>query len=214
MTTTVVFDLDGVLVDSRAVFLACVDYAFDKLGIPRRPREELLPYIGPPFPLAFGELLGEPPESPLVAAVIEAYRERYKTASLTETTVEPGIPEALDALAHRRLAVATSKPLAFTEPLLRALDLRERFDVVAGPDLGNPFEPKTETLARALRALGPTRAVMVGDRTFDVVAAKAHGIPSIGVLWGLGTRDELADADRLVTAPDELPDAAADLLGG
>jgi phosphoglycolate phosphatase len=56
--------------------------------------------------------------------------------------------------------------------------------------------------------------VMVGDRTFDVVAAKAHGIPSIGVLWGLGTRDELADADRLVTAPDELPDAAADLLGG
>ena len=58
MTTTVIFDLDGVLVDSRAVFLSCVNYAFDKLGLPRRTDAELLPYIGPPFTYGFGELLG------------------------------------------------------------------------------------------------------------------------------------------------------------
>ena len=64
-----------------------------------------------------------PHDAPIVAACIDGYRERYKTASLTETTVEPGIPEALEALEHRR-AVATSKPLAFTEPLLEAMGLR------------------------------------------------------------------------------------------
>ena len=98
MTTTVIFDLDGVLVDSRAVFLSCVRHAFAKLGLPERSDEELLPYIGPPFAYAFGELLQVPHDAPIVTACIDGYRERYKDASLTETTVFPGIPEALTAL--------------------------------------------------------------------------------------------------------------------
>ena len=214
MTTTVIFDLDGVLVDSRAVFLSCVNHAFAKLGLPGRADEELLPYIGPPFAYAFGELLGVAHDAPIVTACIDGYRERYATASLTETTVAPGIPEALEALDGRRLAVATSKPQAFAEPLLEAMGLRAHFDVVAGPDLSARAEDKTETLGRALHTLGPTRAVMVGDRSFDVSAAHAHGLPAIGVTWGIGTPGELHDAgaERTIDRPDELPGAAAVLL--
>jgi phosphoglycolate phosphatase len=133
---------------------------------------------------------------------------------LTETTVPPGIPEALAALNGHRLAVATSKPHAFAEPLLSAMGLREHFDVIAGPDLKTPAEDKTQTLGRALDLLGPTRAIMVGDRSFDIVAARAHRLPSIGVTWGIGTLDELqtAGADRLIAAPSELPATAAILL--
>ena len=212
--TTVIFDLDGVLVDSRAVFLSCVNHAFAKLGLPARADEELLPYIGPPFAYAFGELLGVAHDAPIVTACIDGYRERYATASLTETTVEPGIPEALEALDGRRLAVATSKPQAFAEPLLEAMGLRAHFDVVAGPDLSARAEDKTETLGRALHTLGPTRAVMVGDRSFDISAAHAHGLPAIGVTWGIGTPGELHDAgaERTIDSPDELPGAAAVLL--
>jgi phosphoglycolate phosphatase len=215
MTTTVIFDLDGVLVDSRAVFLSCVKYAFDKLGLPQREPAELLPYIGPPFAYGFGELLGVPPDAPIVAACIDGYRERYETASLTETTVEPGIPEALAALHGHRLAVATSKPRAFAEPLLEAMGLRAHFEVIAGPELSARAEDKTQTLGRALAALRPTRAVMVGDRSFDILAARAHGLPSIGVTWGIGTLQELevAGADRLIATPAELPATAAILLG-
>jgi phosphoglycolate phosphatase len=215
MTTTVIFDLDGVLVDSRAVFLSCVNHAFTKLGLPPRSDAELLPYIGPPFAYAFGELLGVAHDAPIVTACIDGYRERYATASLTETTVEPGIPEALEALDGRRLAVATSKPKAFAEPLLEAMGIRAHFDVVAGPDLSARAEDKTETLGRALHELGPTRAVMVGDRSFDITAAHAHGLPAIGVTWGIGTPGELhgAGAERMIDRPGELPAAAAVLLG-
>src|SRR5699024_2994155 len=87
---TVISDLDGVLVASRAVFLNCVRHAFDKLGLPARTDDELLPYIGPPFAYAFGELLQVPHDAPIVDACIDGYRERYKDASLTETTVFPG----------------------------------------------------------------------------------------------------------------------------
>jgi len=201
-------------VDSRAVFLSCVNHAFAKLGLPARADEELLPYIGPPFAYAFGELLGVAHDAPIVTACIDGYRERYATASLTETTVEPGIPEALEALDGRRLAVATSKPQAFAEPLLEAMGLRAHFAVVAGPDLSARAEDKTETLGRALHTLGPTRAVMVGDRSFDISAAHAHGLPAIGVTWGIGTPGELHDAgaERTIDRPDELPGAAAVLL--
>jgi phosphoglycolate phosphatase len=212
--TTVIFDLDGVLVDSRAVFLSCMNYAFDKLGLPQRVPEELLPYIGPPFAYGFGELLGVPPDAPIVAACIDGYRERYETASLTETTVEPGIPEALAALHGHRLAVATSKPRAFAVPILEAMGLLAHFEVVAGPELTARAEGKTETLGRALQQLGPTRAVMVGDRSFDILAARAHGLPSIGVTWGIGTQAELEDAgaDRLIATPKELAETASVLL--
>ena len=173
MTTTVIFDLDGVLVDSRAVFLSCVNYAFDKLGLAQREPAELLPYIGPPFAYAFGELLGVPHDAPVVAACIDGYRERYKTASLTETTVEPGIPEALAALDGHRLAVATSKPYAFAEPLLeahgpaRALRGHRR----PRPRARAPRTRRRRSDARCAQ-LGPTRAVMVGDRSFDILAAQ------------------------------------------
>jgi phosphoglycolate phosphatase len=215
MRTTVIFDLDGVLVDSRAVFLACVNHAFTKLGLPAREDAELLPYIGPPFPYAFGELLGVAHDAEIVTACIDGYRERYVTASLTETTVPPGIPEALDALDGRRKAVATSKPKAFADPLLAAMGLGAHFDVVAGPDLAAHAEDKTVTLGRALHELGPTRAVMVGDRSFDIVAAHAHGLPAIGVTWGIGTVKELRDAgaERIIGHPDDLAATAAVLLG-
>ncbi len=69
-------------------------------------------------------MLGLAPEDPEVVAMMAAYRERYASVSLTATTVEPGMPEALDRLAgDHRLAVATSKPTAFAEPLLDAVGL-------------------------------------------------------------------------------------------
>jgi phosphoglycolate phosphatase len=82
---------------------------------------------------------------------------------------------------------------------------------VAGPAF-DAADDKTATLAAALRALGPTRAVMIGDTTFDIVAAVAHGMPGIGVAWGIGEAADLeaAGATRIVASPAELPDAIAD----
>jgi phosphoglycolate phosphatase len=203
----VLFDLDGVLADSRAAIAGCMNHALATGGHAVHPEDALHRYIGPPLPLAFAELLGEPVDSAAVAACIAAYRERYATASLTDTVVTPGIADALAALAERhRLGVATSKPRAFAEPLLEALGVREHFAVVAGPELGTALEDKTTTVGAALRALGATGGAMVGDTSFDMVAARAHGLRAVGVTWGIGTADELlaAGAEALVHEPAEL----------
>jgi phosphoglycolate phosphatase len=213
--TAVLFDLDGVLVDSRGAITGCINHALAARGLPERPQGDLQRFIGPPLAVAFAELTSEPVESDLVAACVSAYRGRYADVSLRETEVFDGIREVLRQLADdHRLAVATSKPRAMAEPILEVLGLREHFEVVAGPDLGALAETKAATIRSALDALGPVRAVMVGDRSFDIRGAHAHGLAAIGVAWGIGGADELtaAGADVVVASPAGLPAAIGALL--
>jgi phosphoglycolate phosphatase len=211
----VLFDLDGVLVDSRGPISSCINHALVAHGLPAREPTDLYGYIGPPLLQAFAELLAEPVDSPAVARCAATYREHYATASLTETEVTPGIADALAALRAdgRRLAVATSKPRPFAEPLLEVLGLREHFDVVAGPELDATGEDKITTVGAALRALGVDGGggAMVGDRSFDMLGARAHGLRAVGVGWGIGSREELeaAGADLIVASPNEIPAAVA-----
>jgi phosphoglycolate phosphatase len=165
--SALLFDLDGVLVDSRVAITDCLNQALAEHGLPRCPPESLLRFIGPPLATAFVELTGEAPDSALVASCVAAYRRRYATASLRDTTVVPGVPDLVAGLARDfRLAVATSKPVAFAEPLLQTLGLRHFFTAVAGPDVTVAGEDKAQTIAGALAALGrPATAVMVGDIT-------------------------------------------------
>lgn len=201
----VLFDLDGVLVDSRAAFLNSMTLALTDLELPSFTRERLLPCIGPPLKVGFSGLLETSPEDPRVDALIAAYRRHYATISLTDTTVAPGMREVLAALDQTK-AVATSKPHHFAEPLLTALGLREHFAVVAGPELDTSGETKAQTITRALKLLGTTDAVMVGDRSYDVNGARANGIPCIGVLWGIGSFKELeqSGAQAIIADPAEL----------
>src|SRR6478609_6393268 len=108
MPSAVLFDLDGVLVDSRAAFLNSMARALSQLGLPDYPRETLLPCIGPPLKVGFSELLETSPDDPRVDALVTAYRDHYTTISLTDTTVAPGMREALAELDGVK-AVATSK---------------------------------------------------------------------------------------------------------
>lgn len=214
----VLFDLDGVLADSRLPITSCMNAALDANGLGERSIDELVPLVGPPMAQAFAQLSGHDVDSTLVAACVAAYRERYADVSVRETRTFAGVPEALAELgATFALAVATSKPLAFAEPLITALGLREHFTVLAGPDLSIASESKAQTMARALTELGgPSRAVMVGDRCYDVVGAHANALPVIGVTWGIGSREELARAGATVTIdrPGELPGAVTRLLAG
>jgi phosphoglycolate phosphatase len=211
--SSILFDLDGVLVDSRAAITSCLNYALAAGGHPERTPEALYHHIGPALADAFAELLSRPRESDAVVACVAAYRDAYRDASLRLTTLMPGVEEVLDKLAKtHRLAVASSKPRAFSEPILETLGIRRCFEAVAGPDL-NPFgETKAVTIAAALETVGRP-AVMVGDRHHDVAGAHANGIPCIGVAWGIGTPAELerAGADAIVSHSPELV-TAVDLL--
>jgi phosphoglycolate phosphatase len=201
------FDLDGTIVDSRVPFATSMNHALAANGQRRREPEDLWRYLGPPTRVALTELVGDDDE--LIEATLATYREHYASTSAETTLVYDGIPELLRSLQGRvRLAVATSKVGTSAVALLEHLGLAGLFDVIHGPLESALADPKAVTIAETLAELGgPERPVMVGDRLYDVEGAAAEGIPTIGVLWGAGSEQELRDAGAaaIVAVPDEIP---------
>lgn len=202
------FDLDGVLVDSRRPIASSIRFALARHGLRPPAEETLYRYIGAPLRQVFAELVGgRGPGAGELSSCIEAYRRHYERVATRDTVAVAGIAPVLARLAADwALGVATSKPVEFAEPILEAVGLRHRFAHVTGPAL-DAHEPKPETLGRALVRFGRPKAVgYVGDTRFDVEAARAHGVPILGVQWGIGSAEELeqAGADALAERPEEI----------
>ena len=197
MYGTLLFDLDGTIVDSSRGITNCAIYALEKFGITVTDRRELYRFIGPPLVDSFRDFYGFS-DSDAVAAVA-FYRERYREVGMYENDVYEGIPELLGELSARgkRIFLATSKPEEFAKKILEYLKLDKYFDLIAGATFDRSRDTKESVIRYALAESGLSSdgsVVMIGDRLHDVEGAQAVGIDSIGVLWGFGSREELESA--------------------
>jgi phosphoglycolate phosphatase len=211
MPRVCLFDLDGTLVDSREPILTSLNAALADHGLSPIGDQDLSDHVGPPLRDSLTLLLEERRQNiDLVVPLINSFRDHYSVLSVELARPCKGIPEVLNQL-HPviRMGVVTSKPAAYARPILEALGFAPLMEVIEGPSLAE-IEPKTETLARALRLLDHVESeagfVLVGDRHHDIEAARANGIDSIGVTWGFGTTEELsaAGAGRIVTDAPQL----------
>jgi len=194
----VLFDLDGTLSDSAPGILASLRHAFEVNGLPWLDPEAQRSVLGPPFYAALPRYVGEE----RVPAVVAAYRERYAAGGMYQTSVYPGIPETLRALAEHgvRLAVATSKPERYAEPIVAHLGLDGMFETVGGDRLDGSRGTKALVVGEVLRRLGnpdPATVLMVGDREHDVHGARAHDVGTVGAGWGYAAPGELENAGAL-----------------
>ena len=170
-------------------------------------QDELTWCIGPPLRDSLVVLVGEQDADRGVAL----YRERFGDVGLYENSLYPGIAATLAALQPRsRLFVATSKAHVYADRIVDHFGLRPYFEHVFGAELDGRRAHKGDLLAFALERTGtdPSRAVMIGDRSHDIVGAKRNGIAGIGVLYGYGSREELtqAGAVHLCATPRSIAD--------
>lgn len=193
------FDFDGCLSDSAKPIVFAMDATLSGRGLGGIDIDEMSPYIGPPLLLSMRTILSDRGADPGEATeVVDDYRERFEEIALDMVATFPGVPDLLEELSGKvRLGVVTSKPAVYARPLLDRLGFTDHFEFVEGGKL-DETERKPDTLARALRKMGsgfdPARAIMIGDRRFDIEAALANGTHSIGVTWGFGDRAELEEA--------------------
>ena len=204
---TLLFDLDGTLTDNYAGIAASIVHALERLGMPPPQEAVLRTFVGPPLRETFARLLGSD-ESALIERAVAHYRERFTDVGWRENVAYEGIADSLAALAARgaTMYVCTAKPETFARRIVEHFGFAPHFRAVYGADFAGRFDDKSTLLAHliATEALDPAAATMIGDRQHDIRAARANGMQAIGVLWGYGSREELADADRLVTTPREL----------
>jgi phosphoglycolate phosphatase len=210
------FDLDGTLTDPRSGIVTSIRYALERLARSCPSDDVLATFIGPPLRRTFSTLL-QTSNKELIEEAVGLYRERYAGQGLFELQVYDGVRTMLAEARGRASAtyVATLKPTVYADRIIRHFGLGDHFAGVYGAELDERLDDKAELLAHLLTTekVRAETAVMIGDRAGDIVAARANGLPSIGVLWGYGSETELATAgaDLLCAAPSELLSCVARL---
>lgn len=200
MKKTILFDLDGTLTDSGEGIINCVIYALERFGLPIPARESLRYFVGPPLHESFIKQ-GVPAERAEEAVAV--YRERYVPTGMFENSPYHGVRELLEALKTEghTLYVASSKPEWMCVQILEHFDLAKYFAQICGATMDTSRTNKEAVIEYLIQENGRTdNMIMVGDTKFDVLGAKTHGIPCIGVSWGYGMVAEMQEAGAVAIA--------------
>ena len=192
--STILFDLDGTIIDSAKGVIASVKYALSKFNITDTDEKTLFSFLGPPLQSSFSEIMGFSPKDTELA--VTYYREYYTQKGIFEVTLYDGIDSVLRKLseAGKTVVVCTSKPEVFAKKILEHLNIAEYFTLIAGATFDETRSEKSDIIKYALTALNANNRsdiLMIGDRKFDIIGAKTIGVDSMGVLYGYGSLEEL-----------------------
>ena len=192
---TIVFDLDGTLIDTAPDLVDTLNVVFEREGWPPVPYETARNTIGGGARMmiargiaAEGIAVAPAKLEQLFADFIAHYTEHVADRSRPF----PGLTDALDVLASGgcRFAVCTNKLERLSVLLLKQLKLADRFAAICGQDTFGIQKPDPEVLRRTVTAAGGslTHAIMIGDSVTDIRTARAAGIPVIAVDFGYSDR--------------------------
>jgi phosphoglycolate phosphatase len=218
--STIVFDLDGTLVDTAPDLVATLNAVLAREGYPVLPYEEARKMIGGGVRHMLTRALARHGVTPTAAELDRLFADfipHYAAHIADQSRPFPGLTQSLDRLAAQgdRLAVCTNKLEHLSVLLLERLGLAGRFAAVCGQDTFGIAKPDPELLRRTIaRAGGHVQSsVMVGDSAADVAVARGAGVPVIAVDFGYSDiPPPLLKADRIIRHFDELPAAVASLL--
>lgn len=187
---TILFDLDGTLIDSTNAIVEGFEVAYDSFGQIPPNKEDIIKLIGYPLDIMFSNLgvRGD------VNAYVEAYKQHYRIISRAKTSLLPLAKEALEeAYRHATLGVVTTKTAKYSQELLEHMGIMKYFKVLIGRESVENPKPHPEPIHKAMDIIGskPSKTWMIGDTILDLDAANKAGVKGVGVLCGYGTRREL-----------------------
>lgn len=195
---TILFDLDGTLINSGQSIFNSLYYTFDKEKIDYS-RLDLAPIIGPPIYDGMKMLLPDLfQDEKYLRYVIKIFRDHYAEHGIGHCEVYAGVHEMLQALhaKQKRLIIATSKTTELAQRTMTAFKLDQYFHMIVGSNVDLTRSIKSEIISYILAQLeghNKQQIVMIGDRRHDMEGAKFHGLDTIGVTYGYGSEEELSE---------------------
>ena len=211
-----IFDLDGTLIDSQLDLAHAVNAMLRHFGRQELSQAAIANYIGDGAPMLVRRALGDPDDSRYMHEALDFFLQYYREHKLDNTTLYPGIREALEAVRwaensgsrlERKFAVLSNKPVRPSAQILEGLGLRDMFVQVYG---GNSFATKKPDPMGAnaiLQETGmrPEQAIIIGDSEIDVITARNAGTWSCGVNYGFRPDTlKVVPPDVVIDAPREL----------
>ncbi|MEH7125045.1 pyrophosphatase PpaX [Bacillus sp. JJ1532] len=203
---TILFDLDGTLIDTNELIISSFLHVLGSYYPDRYKREDVLPFMGPTLRETFESVNPEKVEE-----MIEAYKDFNITNHDLLVKEFPGVFETIRTLkeAGYKIGIVTTKGMITVKMGLALTKLDQFFDVVVALDHVQNPKPDPEPILKALEQLqaNPEEAMMVGDNSHDILGGKNAGTQTVGVAWSLKGKQFLEGFD-----PDYLIDHMEDLL--
>ena len=193
--TCLLWDLDGTLTLSHPGIYNCMRYALARMGKPAPTDEQLRLCVGPPLDWSFETLFGMSAEEAQVG--IRLYRERYDTDGWQENEPVTGALQALKALkeAGYKMALATSKPMHYALKIVEKFGFSEFLTTEYEPMIPGYEPKKTDMIEKGIALLGAKKdeCLMIGDRMYDIVGARAVGVDVAALDVGYAQEGEFED---------------------
>ena len=194
--TTVIFDLDGTLLNTLQDLADAVNYALRKEGMPERTIDEVRQFVGNGVRLLMIRAVPGGESNPLFEETFAQFKEYYGEHCNDNTKPYDGMIELLETLKSKGYSVAiVSNKIDFAVKELSALYFKGIVPVAIGEKEGVRRKPAPDTVREALKELGRTaeESVYVGDSDVDIETAKNAGMPCVSVLWGFRDREFLEE---------------------
>jgi phosphoglycolate phosphatase len=190
--SAIVFDFDGVIVDSGADIANAVSETLKAFNQPLLSKEEIIKNVGRGAEYLIRSCIKDCSEELFIEAY-PYYRKYYLENCILETRLYDNLEETLDYFKDKKLAVFTNKPEELTRKILEGLGVMKYFKLLVGPESVENLKPHPEGLLKILEAFGeePQNAIMIGDTYTDVEVGKKAGTHTCGVTYGLGGTEEL-----------------------
>ncbi len=218
---TVIYDLDGTLIDSAQDMRVAVSNVLADHGLPPVSDEDVRIFMGQGSKITMGKAFakhGRSLDDAALSAVTREFVRYYEADPVSHTTAFDGVAEVVARFARLGLkqGVCTNKFEKPSRMILEHLKLMPPISDVAGADTFPVRKPDPKHILLLVERMGgdPGRAVMIGDSIHDVQAAHAAGLPAVLVSWGYTARpaSELG-AEAVIERFDALPDTLSQLAG-
>ncbi len=204
---TIVFDLDGTLLNTLEDLRDSVNYALGQADMPPRTLEEVRRFVGNGVLRLMELSVPEGKDNPRFEQVFQDFKEYYSVHCNDKTCLYPYIEELLQELKKRgyKMAIASNKYYDAVQEL-KNLYFKEYIPVAIGENENIHKKPAPDTVEEALRQLGSKKenTVYIGDSEVDIATAKNTGMDCIAVTWGFRTKEEQIKAGGKVFADDPL----------
>ena len=188
---TVVFDLDGTLLDPLEDLKNSVNFALRECGMPERTKDDIRRFLGNGMEFLMERAVPQGREHPQFERACQVFREYYSIHCNDNTCLYNGVKDVLEWLRRHKInvAIVSNKP-DFAVQELREIYFNEMADLAVGEKTGISRKPAPDMVEHALKELNVAKetAVYVGDSEVDIRTAANSGLPCISVTWGF--RDE------------------------
>ncbi|MEN6462245.1 MAG: HAD-IA family hydrolase [Syntrophomonas sp.] len=195
----VVFDFDGVIIDSGADIASAAQDTLKVFNRPVLSKDEIISYVGHGAEVLIRKCFKDCSEE-VIEQAIPFYKKYYLDNALIETKLYPNVKETLKVIKEdnedKKIALVTNKPEEITKKILAGLGIRQYFDLIMGPESVKKIKPDPEGIRKVLDTFGiaAEKAIMVGDSYVDVEAGRNAGTNTCGVTYGLGNKEDLIKA--------------------